>query len=630
MSLFPNTSISLVRKHLVVIACLLFTWLALNPTLDNGWVNWDDPGYVLENELIQEFSSEKISEIFSTGTYMGNYQPLTLFTYSLEYNQFGSDAAHYHQTNLWLHLINVGLAYWLIFLLCGRVEVAAVTALLFGIHPMHLESVAWISSRKDVLYAFFFLLALVSYETGKRKSGQKWASFIITLFLFLCAVLSKGMAVVFPLILLLLDYLNKRKFNRSLWLEKAPYFLLSLFFGFLALWAQQEGNAMANRQDFPFYEAPLMAGYSLLLYLIKALVPFQMSVHHPYPMVVADEIPVYFFALVILIGLGIVIWKKARTNRTVLFGLGFFVVSIGPVLQLLSVGNAMMAERYTYLAYLGLFFLFSTVLFDLAERIPGKKAGLIKLGILVYLLVLGFVTFNRAEVWKDDEQLWSEVIEVYPEDHFAYHKRAVHRSLSGKQELALDDYNSCLAIYPYFLDAANNRGMIYLEQRQWESAFADFSTTITIDSSYFKGYLNRGLIYMNTGRFQEALVEFGKSLELKPDFSLGYLNRGVLLEKMGYPQNAEWEYGEVIVLQPNDPVGYKYRGVARFTQGKWPEALVDFSHVIELDSTQAAAYFWRAKTYLALQQPELARQEAQLANQLGYPIPANFKQSLGL
>jgi len=623
-----NTNNSFLRKHLVLIGCLLFTFLVLSPTLENGWVDWDDPAYVLDNPLVHDLSVSGIANQFTTESYLGNYQPLTLLVYSIQYNLAGPEASSYHWLNLLIHLINVGLVYGLIFMLCGRVGVAAITALLFGIHPMHLESVAWISSLKDVLYVFFFLLALLSYEYGKAKPGGHWKYYALALFLFLLSILSKGMAVVFPVLLLLMDFLQKREFTRKLWLEKVPFFAMSLFFGIVAIGAQAETNAITGLNDFPWYEAPLFAAYGLLIYLVKAIVPFQLAAYHPYPMEVAHEIPVYIFSLILLITFGFFVWKKAGKNRNILFGILFFGAAIGPVLQIVSVGNVLLAERYTYLAYIGLFYVMATLLLDWEQRQDGKKALGVKLLLLAYILTLGTITYNRGAVWKSDEQLWSDVIEAYPEGHFAYYKRASHRAIQGQTDLALQDYNSSLVLYPNFKDALNDRGMIYMNRGQWEQAATDFSKTIAIDSTYFKGYLNRGLVYMNTGNFNASLPDFNKSLQLRPDFTLGYINRGTLLEKMGYRVEAESDYTKAIELETNNPTVYKYRGVARYNQGRFSGALQDFTNAVLLEPNYAAAYYWRAKTHLSLGQVQQARQDAQLAGQLGFSLPPELLKAL--
>ncbi len=233
-----QTAWTQVSKFIGLCLSILITLIVLWPTIDNGWTNWDDPFYVMHNPLIRQLSFDGVQDIFATLQVQGIYHPLTILSYALDYAMSGFEPATYHATNLVLHTLNVGLVFWFVYLLSGSTNSAGLTALLFGIHPMHLESVAWISARKDVLYSFFFISGLVTYIYYLQHRKWQWGLYLLCLFLFMLSLLFKGMAVTFPLLLWCIDFLVKRQRLHMVILEKVPFLLLSLGFGIIAVIAE--------------------------------------------------------------------------------------------------------------------------------------------------------------------------------------------------------------------------------------------------------------------------------------------------------------------------------------------------------------------------------------------------------
>ncbi|HET9826142.1 MAG TPA: hypothetical protein VFP87_12470, partial [Chitinophagaceae bacterium] len=327
-------------------AAIVTTAVCFIPMLKNHFTNWDDEYYVINNTLLR---GPDWHGIF-TQPVVSNYHPLTIISLAINYALTGTDPSSYLVFNLLLHLINTALVFYLVWVLSNRkMWVAFLTALIFGIHPLHVESVAWVSERKDVLYTLFFLLSLLQYwkflQTG--KSVRLWFCF----FLFAVSLLSKPAAIVLPLVLLLLDYWKGREINLRLFLEKIPFFILALIFAIITV-KIQSAKAIAGLNLYPLWTRPLFATYVLMIYLVRFLIPYPLSAFHPYPR--PDHLGWAVWASpVLILALIAFIWLK-RKNKVVLFGFLFFVVNLLLVLQVVSIGTTIVSERYTYVPYIGI------------------------------------------------------------------------------------------------------------------------------------------------------------------------------------------------------------------------------------------------------------------------------------
>ncbi len=540
------------RKLLYLGGVLLITLILYIPSLFNDFiVNWDDGGYIHEHELVHELNAENIGKIFHPLTfYKGNYHPLTTFFYAVEYSLVGENAFLYHLNNLIFHLLNVWLVFWLVRLLSKRTELAAFVALFFGIHPMHVESVAWISERKDVLYAFFFLLAAISYYFYLTREEKKTRNYLLAVVFFFLSLLSKSAAVALPGVLLLIDYLIRRKLSFKLLLDKIPFIILSLTFGILAVMSQDEKGAI---QDLgPLYtpvERVFLVSHNIVMYLYKMFVPTGLAAMYPYPPHIDGHIPVLFYICggIVLLMAAVLIWTK-RFGRMYIFGMLFFLVTIALVLQALPVGGAIMAERYTYIPYIGSFFMIGWTY----SQVWRAREGLLrKLKPFVHILVAAFAIFcfvlswQRISHWKNGEVLFTELIKTYPNLPFGY----------------------------------NNRGYMYYRWHENHArAEADFSKAISIDPTYYQAWGNRGVLYYNTQRYEEAIRDFSEALKLKPDDEGSLIGRANTYSTVQKFDLALPDYNNYLPLKPDDAKAWMWRGTALFNLGKTEEAMADFEH----------------------------------------------------
>ncbi|OLE52912.1 MAG: hypothetical protein AUG74_21350, partial [Bacteroidetes bacterium 13_1_20CM_4_60_6] len=385
-----------------------------------------------------------ISEVFSH-YFEGNYHPITLIVNSIEYQLFGFKPAGYHAVNLLLHLVNVVLVCHAILLLSGKREVALIAALLFGIHPLHVESVAWVSELKDLLYSAFFLGALICYLRFHDEKKKKFYFFSLTLFLL--SLLSKALAVSLPVVLLLTDYFRRRKPSASIWLEKVPFFALSLVFGVVAIFAQHSTPAMRFLDVYPLHQRVVFASYGFLTYLVKMVVPFSLSAVYPYPVPSGAALPAWLYAYPL--ALTVLVLYSLRFSKEIFFGFAFFLATVFLVLQLLPVGQAIMADRYVYIPSIGIVYLAAEWAWRWyrggnISRSDHKAAGAISAGALIVLL--SATTYARSQVWKDSLTLWNDVISKQENAGVAYQKRGLAWTSRNNLDQAFRDFSKAIEL----------------------------------------------------------------------------------------------------------------------------------------------------------------------------------------
>ena len=441
------------------------------------------------------------------------------------------------------------------------------------------------------------------------------------------------MAVTFPLILLLIDYLKRRIDYRRLFLEKVPFLLLSLGAGILTIIAQRAGQALSHAPDTSLFDSLFTASYGLTLYTIKALIPFKLSALHPYPMAVGEDLPFYMYlSSVFVAALLYLTWRGIRNSRTVGFGVGLYLISLAPVLQFLPVGNAVIAERYTYIAYIGLFFLLGwTVDHLLAKGKVEKRSYLAGFAILLggYVGLMMLITIIRIPVWKNGESLWSDVMEKYPGHYYSYASRAMYRVQQQMPEKALADFHEALTRNPGFADGYINRGMLYAQSGEHARAIADYGQAILLDSLNYLPYLNRGAVFRVSNQPEKALRDLNRSIQLKPDFVMSYHNRGLVYKQLQQFEAAIQDFTTALDLDSENPTLWYERAFLLAISGNLLAAEQGFTKAIGLKSDYAQAYFYRSLVYREQGKKEMALQDALKAQALGLEVQDGFLEELG-
>lgn len=644
------------KKNKIILSLagiVVLTLIVFFRTSDYGILNWDDNRYLYDNEVLQELSSENVKTIFSS-FYFGNYHPLTTITYAVEHSLFGFNPKPYHVTNIIFHLLNVILVFYFIYLLIGRIDLASIVALFFAVHPMHVESVAWISERKDVLYSFFFLAALISYFYYLSK-GRKLKYLIISFILFILSLLSKSAAVTLPLIMLLMDYYLKRKYTHSIIIEKIPFIMLSVLFGVLAMLSQNIEDAEMVIANFNWLDRIFLVSYSIMFYIVKAFIPINLSAIHYYPIKSGAALPFEFY----LAPLGILmiiflIYKSKAFKRELIFGSLFFLFTIFIVLQIIPIGRAIVSERYTYIPYIGIFFIISQFYYYVHSgkfSFSSKVKSYITYAIIAYALIFSLVSWNRVEVWENGVKLFSDVIKKYPDRYYgywsrgnsfkdeskfkeaindytqvirlkpdyyeAYTNRGLIKDYMQDYEEAIKDYERAIKLKPENAEAYNNRGLVYSKMSKFEKAIADYNKAINLDSSYYIVYYNRGLAKHNLRRYKDAIVDYDLSLKLKPKQHNVLLSKGLAHFALNEFEDAEKSYSKAIEINPDFAEAYNYRGVANVRLENVQKAIEDFTKAITIDPDYSEAYFNRGLTQIQTGNSNGACYDWNKASQLG-------------
>ncbi len=572
------------RYYFALLIIALITFVVYLPALHNGFV-WDDDDYIRNNPLIRSIN---FKEIFS-GYVMGNYHPLTILTHAFEFHFFDLSEKGYHTINLLIHILNVILVFYTVFLLSEKTAIALVASLLFGIHPIHVESVAWASELKDLLYTLFFLCSYIYYLKYLKDRKRKY--YFFSLLLFLLSLLSKAMAASLPVVLLLTDYFKGYKINTKSLIDKAPYFILALIFGIVAVFAQKTSGA-TDIAVFPLPQRIIFAGYGFITYLFKLVLPLNLCAYYPYPIKSGSDIPPQYYGyLLLLLGLVAYVFYSLRFSKKIFFAVGFFAATVFLVLQLLPVGGAIMADRYSYIPSIGIFYLAGEGFYWLWSKKNIKTFAFIFLGSAV--IFYSVKTNARCGIWKNGMILWTDVINQYQTIPQAYINRGIILATEKKYDEALTDYNKAIQLEPKFSKAYNNRGGLMRTLNKYDDAISDFNKAIELQPDYVKAYNNRGLLMNITKRYDEAIKDYSKAIELKPNFAEAFNNRGVVNRNLNRNEESLSDFNKAIELQPNYYKAYYDRAILMANQNKYDLAINDYNKAIQLQPDYAFAYLKR-------------------------------------
>jgi tetratricopeptide (TPR) repeat protein len=625
----------------VVAFLLILTWLLYKPSINNHFTNWDDKLYVLENNQVKQPVLQNVRYFFTHAS-AGNYHPLTMLSLSIDYKlamknsgipgeAVEPDASYFHTTSLIFHLLNVMLVFAFIYRLSRkRLIVATVTTLLFAIHPMHVESVAWVSERKDVLYTFFFLAGLVVYMQYLEKKG--WMRLLITGMLFLASLFSKPSAVVFPLILLSIDYFYDRKFTVGVILEKIPFIILSFIFGVITMTIQGH-LAEVGLQVFTVFQRVMFASYGFFMYPYHLLLPLKLSAFYPYPNVtVSGSLPLIFYlSPFIAAGLiGLVVYS-VRFTKVLGFGFLFYFLSIVLVLQFMPVGNAIMADRYAYISSIGLFFAFAWYLeqaFYSKNKFLRSIRWILTGVFLLYIIFLGTIMFKQSMVWKNSETLWTDVIAKYPTAYCAYENRGIYYVNQKNYDKAMTDFLAFVQIRQDNARVYNNLGNGYKLRGENEKAIAAYSKSIDLDSLDPKPRLNRAVIYSTSKQFYLAIKDYDKAIALNPAAMEIYISRSVMFRNMGRYEDAIVDLTRVIKSDPRNADYFLDRGYCYLMLKKRTEALADFEQCLALNPANGHANYNISAIYNELKDYHKAYQYAIKAKSLNYPVSESLLETL--
>jgi protein O-mannosyl-transferase len=585
----------------VALLILIVTRLAYQPALDNQFVEWDDQLYVTENPMVFNAGKPGTPPVWKTPIAL-NYHPLTMETMvmnakSAQIKPGQLSPKPFISTNIYLHTLNGVLVFLFVwFLTKGNFFASLFSGLIFALHPMHVESVAWVSGRKDVLYTAFFLMACITYLRYIDQRKTAWLAATFALFILSC--LSKAMAVSLVPVLLLLDWWRDRSFRSAgVWLEKVPFFAAALFFGLLAIDIQSGGNfhgmfpgiegvKTATAGDkFAIIESGQFAAYGMLQYLIKFVAPSNMSPFYPYPIesLLHQPLPAIFPAsvLILLLLAGLAIWS-ARHTKIALFGFAFFLFTVVLVSQFASVGIVIMADRYTYIPYIGLGIALLLGLHHFMKTEALKYGAWAVMSIAC--LAFAVKTSSQVDVWDNSAVLWQTAAKYAPNDGYIMANLGNYYGKNGKLDEAAACFEKAIQNKTANANVFEGMGNVYGSRNDHRKAAEMFTEAIKLDPRKGNYYFNRGTAYTNFDPAR-AIEDFNTALPLLPTAKKVEVlsNRAFCYLKMEQYDKALADYSAIIDAGNPREKDYFDRGVVRSRQNDIPGAIKDLEAALRIN-----------------------------------------------
>ncbi len=564
------------------ILCLaLAVGAAFLPMLGNGFTNWDDPEYVTENPDLLPGGSPLRGAFRPVAA---NWHPLTMLSLALDRALFGDTPAGHLAVNLALHLTAVLGAFAAALLLTGNLPAAFATALLLGVHPLRVESVAWIAQRKDVLCAALYFASLAAWLAWRRDGGG--SRYGLSLGLFVLALLSKPMAVSLPLVLALADW-HTGRFRRT-WKSLrglVPFLLLAGILAAVTLRVQRSAGAYSLRDGDVLDPANLLvAAWGILFYLVKTVAPARLSAIYPLPPIGSGSLPWQYLAAPVALAAVVVALFALRRRRTLLFGALFYLAALLPVLQLLRIGSAAAADRYTYIASFGLFLPLGVLLERIRPRMPGAAGKILPWLIPVALAAcLIPLTRTRTAVWRDSLTLWDDTVAKSPASALAWNNRGNALAGAGRHDDALADYRKALAIDPGFFRAWYNVGNLFLERGELAGAVTAYDRAALLAPREAIVPANRGLARHRAGDLDGAEADYRLALAFGPPRAGVLTNLGLVLQATGRTAEAEDAYRHALRLQPGHREAMLDLGILLAETGRRSEAVALYRGALAID-----------------------------------------------
>jgi tetratricopeptide (TPR) repeat protein len=555
------------KNSIFVVLMLIILILGVYWSVQNyEFINFDDNIYVTENSHIQSgITLDGFRWAFGT-KYFGLWNPLVWLSFMLDYQLFGFNAGGYHWTNVIIHVFNTILLFSLFRNLTGAVWRSAFVAALFAIHPINVESVAWVAERKNVLSTFFWMLTMLSYVWYVKQPN--WKRYLPVFVSFALGLMSKPMLVVLPFVLLLLDYwpLNRTAINTQnetniqatlkagkeklnfLILEKTPLFILSTILMCITIYSHQSDSAPQSKRIIAsfFMQRINNAIFSYAMYLKKLFWPTDLSIPYLYL-----NIPIWhlFLSAIFLIIITILVCKYFKKYPYLPVGWFWYLGTLIPVLGIVQIGEHTMADRYAYVPFIGLFVIIAWG----AEQISSKKIYLKKPFIFASVLIIVFLsaaTYNQIKLWANTATLFEDALKKDPNNYVAYSVIGREMLNNGENEKALYCYGMAIKLSPGFYGAYINEGIVLMAMGKRYDALKFFKKAMRLDKFSANAYYDIGLFYIADNKLDESIPYFIKAVEIKPDYKEAYNDLGVVLVKKGRIQEGILQFQKALHINP--------------------------------------------------------------------------------
>ncbi len=635
-------------KLAIALSVAFVTLIVYIPSLKNDFV-WDDVHYVSSNPFIRSLDTQLLRSAFLEFQ-EANWHPLTWLSHAVDYSLWGMNPLGHHLTNNILHALN---AFLVVLLVMRLIEVlnktagndgqsllflddrtiritGAVTGILFGLHPLHVESAAWVAERKDLLCAFFFLLTVMTYtyyaSEVNRSASAKYPSpffnkkYLLTGGLFILALLSKPMAVSLPVVLLIVDWYPFRRIDsfKTFWsafAEKLPFIALSIISSILTMLAQKAGGAMAFVAG-PLTLRAMVAAQSLIAYLENMLMPFNLVPYYPYPDRISLFSPEYLIPIVGVIAITVTCLAVVRKQKLWLSVWSYYVITLLPVLGLVQVGGQAMADRYTYLPSLGPFLLFGLMAAYVYEKVTILKGRelIAKMAILfvavVMLVSISSITIRQIGIWKNRMVFWSYIVDKGVTDvPLVRFNLGLAYASKGDYDRAIEQYDAALRLRWDFIDAYCGLGLAYASKGDVDRAIKQYQAALSLNPAYEDAYMNLGAAYASKHDYDKAIEQYQAVLSLNPANVDAYKNLGAAYASKHDYDRAIEQYKAALRLRRDFVEVYNKLGIAYAVKGDYDQAIEQYQTALSLNPNLAEAHFNLGWSYLKKGSKEMARRE---------------------
>jgi tetratricopeptide (TPR) repeat protein len=617
-------------KYLTVVLLIVCSLIAFGRILANDFINFDDNIYITENNHIKSGINTESIKWAVTSSYASNWHPLTWLSHILDWQLFGANASGHHLVNLLLHIGSAILLFLFLNKTTGSLWPSAFVAALFTLHPLRVESVAWVSERKDVLSMFLGLAVLYTYALYVEK--PKLSKYCLCLILFALGLLAKPMLVTLPFVLMLLDYwplerwqksyaagnvpasesvsersgkkkikvnkgsstnekkvsvplTNRAKIIRSLLWGKSPFIFLALVSCIVTIWAQSNGGAVASLEKLPFLERIMNAIVSYIAYLLKIFWPVNLAVFYPYE----QFLPLWevFGAASILLAISIAVIYFIKKAPFLFVGWFWYLGTLVSVIGLMQVGKQAMADRYTYLPSIGVGIMIVWSIVYLLPKVKLRKIIIIPAAII--LAALTFLTWQQCGYWKNSVVLYDHVLKVTKNNDLAHYNLANELVKQKNIGEAITHYLEAIKINPYYSNAYSNLGAALAAQGKNEEAIAHYLAAIKINPNEEEPHSNLGVVLAAQGRNEEAIAHYLEAIKINPNYDDAHYNLANLFLKQGKIDRAIGHYLEAIKINPDNADAHCNLADVFVKQNKIDQAIEHFREAVRINPSSFAS-----------------------------------------
>lgn len=590
--------------YLLLTACTLMVYWQV---LEHDFINYDDNEYVTNNNHIHKGLTLNSVVWAFTSAHASNWHPLTWLSHIIDYQLYSLNPQGHHLTSLLFHIANTLLLFIILTRMTAALWQSALVAALFALHPMHVESVAWVAERKDVLSTFFMMLTIWAYISYVAK--QDVTRYFLVLLFFALGLMSKPMLVTLPLVLLLLDFwplarldlgqdikiarigthANERSNIAQLIWEKIPFFALALAASIITFLVQQSSGAVKSFEMYSLKVRITNALVSYVSYIEKMFWPNNMAVLYPHP---GNSLPLWHgaLAIVVLTLITILVIRQARRLPYIATGWFWYLITLVPVIGIVQVGSQAMADRYTYITLIGLFVIIAWGVPDLLAKWRYKKAILIILTMTVIPLLM-LTTWRQVKYWQNGITLFEHTLSVTKNNYLAHNNMGLALNNAGKNAAAIKHFKTAISIMPNHVSARNNLASALMDNAKTAEAFSHYYAALKAKPDDGAAHNNIGVAFAKIGNTKDAIAHFKTAIQLDPNYADAHYNLGTALFITGQPKAAISHYETVIRLEPRNIEAHYNLGTYLYKQGNFEQAIIHYRATIQIDPDNSLAHY---------------------------------------